>query len=70
MGFTKRYFSKELILKQIKIGFPLSKYFNVDAYIFDDELAHQAFKLHRQGHSDKQIEEFLQQEELRLKEKK
>ena len=59
MGFTKRYFSKELILKQIENNFPLRKYFNVDACIFTDEVSKQAYELSMEGHSDGEIKEIL-----------
>ncbi len=59
MGFTKRYYSKELILKQIENNFPLKMYFNVDSCIFTDELSHQAYKMSMEGHSDEEIKEVL-----------
>jgi len=59
MGFTKRYFSKELILRQIEINYPLKKYFNVDACIFTDEPSKQAYELFIEGHSDEEIKEIL-----------
>jgi hypothetical protein len=59
MGFTKRYFSKELILKKIEVNYPLQKYFNADAFIFTDELSRHAYKLFIKGHSDEEIKEFL-----------
>jgi queuine/archaeosine tRNA-ribosyltransferase len=59
MGFTKRYFSKELILKHIENNFPLHKYFNVDACIFTDEASRQAYELSMEGHSDEEIKELL-----------
>jgi hypothetical protein len=59
MGFTKRYFSKELILRQIEINYPLKKYFNVDASIFTDEPSRQAHELFIEGHSDEEIKEIL-----------
>jgi hypothetical protein len=59
MGFTKRYFSKELILKHIEIKYPLQKYFNVDACIFTDEPSRQAYELSMKGHSDEEIKEIL-----------
>ena len=59
MGFTKRYFSKELILKHIEINYPLSKYFNVDSLMFVDDVAHQAYKLFIEGSSDSDIKQFL-----------
>lgn len=66
MGFTKRYFSKKLILKQIENNFPLRKYFNVDALMFVDEGAHQAYKLFIEGHSDDEIKEILLKENTPL----
>jgi hypothetical protein len=59
MGFTKRYFSKELILKHIENNFPLHKYFNVDACIFTDKPSKIAYELLMKGHSDKEIKEIL-----------
>lgn len=59
MGFTKRYFSKEMILSEIKNGYPLSKLFKVDAFMFDDTESHTAYKLNKMGYTDKEIEEFL-----------
>jgi hypothetical protein len=59
MGFTKRYFSKELILKKIEVNYPLQKYFNVDACIFTDEPSRQAYELSMEGHSDEEIKEIL-----------
>jgi hypothetical protein len=50
MGFTKRYFSKELILRQIEINYPLKKYFNVDACIFTDEPSRQVVRSAAGGH--------------------
>ena len=59
MGFTKRYFSKELILKQIENNYPLRKYFNVDTCVFTDEASLQSYELSNEGHSDKEIKEFI-----------
>ena len=59
MGFTRRYYSKELILKQIENNFPLKMYFNVDSCIFTDELSHQAYEMLMEGHSDEEIKEVL-----------
>jgi hypothetical protein len=59
MGFTKRYFSKELILKQIENNYPLRKYFNVDTCVFTDEASLQSYELSNEGHSDKEIKEIL-----------
>ena len=59
MGFTKRYFSKELILKKIEVNYPLQKYFNVDACIFTDEPSRLVYKLFIEGHSDEEIKEIL-----------
>jgi hypothetical protein len=59
MGFTKRYFSKELILKHIENDYPLHKYFNVDAYIFTDKESKVAYELLKKGYSDKEIKEIL-----------
>jgi hypothetical protein len=59
MGFTRRYYSKELILKQIENNFPLKMYFNVDSCIFTDELSHQAYEMSMKGHSDEEIKEVL-----------
>jgi uncharacterized protein Smg (DUF494 family) len=59
MGFTKRYFSKELILKQIENNYPLRKYFNVDTCIFTDEESLQSYELLNEGHSDQEIKEIL-----------
>ena len=63
MGFTKRYFSKELILKHIEIEYPLQRYFNVDACIFTDKPSKQAYELLLKGYSDKEIKEFLLNDE-------
>ena len=63
MGFTKRYFSKELILKQIENNYPLRKYFNVDTCIFTDEPSRQAYELSMEGHSDEEIKEILLKDE-------
>lgn len=59
MGFTKRYYSKELILKQIENNFPLKMYFNVDSCIFTDELSHQAYEMSMEGHTDEEIKQVL-----------
>jgi len=59
MGFTKRYFSKELILKQIENNYPLRKYFNVDTCVFTDEASLQSYELSNEGHSDKEIKKIL-----------
>jgi hypothetical protein len=59
MGFTRRYYSKELILKQIEKNFPLQKYFNVDSCIFTDELSHQAYEMFMEGHTDEEIKQVL-----------
>ena len=59
MGFTKRYFSKDLILKNIDSGFPLSKLFNVDAFIFNDSESQTAFRIHKNGYSDEEVKQFL-----------
>ena len=66
MGFTKRYFSKELILKQLENNYPLHKYFNVDACIFTDEPSKQAYKLFIEGHSDDEIKEILLKDNTHL----
>ena len=66
MGFTKRYFSKKSILTQIEFGFPLKKYFNVDAMMFDDQESHQAYNLLSKGKTDEEIEEFLLKDETNL----
>jgi len=66
MGFTKRYFSKKSILTQIKVGFPLKKYFNVDALMFDDTESHQAYNLFIEGKTDQTIKEFLLKDETTL----
>ena len=59
MGFTKRYYTAELILKQIKNQYPLNKYFNVDALIFNDNESSMAYEEYKKGKSDKEIEEFI-----------
>ena len=59
MGFNRRYFSKELILKQIENNYPLRKYFNVDTCIFTDEESLQSYELLNEGHSDQEIKEIL-----------
>jgi hypothetical protein len=66
MGFTKRYFSKELILKQLENNYPLHKYFNVDACIFTDEPSKQAYELFIEGHSDDEIKEILLKDNTHL----
>jgi len=59
MGFTKRYYTAELILKQINNQYPLNKYFNVDALIFNDNVSSMAYEEYKKGKSDKEIEEFI-----------
>lgn len=59
MGFTKRYYTAELILKQINNEYPLNKYFNVDALIFNDNVSSMAYEEYKKGKSDKEIEEFI-----------
>ena len=59
MGFTKRYYTAELILKQIKNQYPLNRYFNVDALIFNDNVSSMAYEEYKKGKSDKEIEEFI-----------
>jgi hypothetical protein len=59
MGFNRRYFSKELILREIDKEYPLKKYFASDACIFTDSVSHQAYELHNEGVSDKEIKEFI-----------
>lgn len=59
MGFTKRYYTAELILKQINNQYPLNKYFNVDALIFNDNVSNMAYEEYKKGKSDKEIEEFI-----------
>jgi hypothetical protein len=59
MGFNRRYFSKELILREIDKDYPLKKYFASDACIFTDEVSHQAYQLHNKGVSDQEIKEFI-----------
>lgn len=59
MGFTKRYYTAELILKQINNQYPLNKYFNVDALIFNDNVSSRAYEEYKKGKSDKEIEEFI-----------
>jgi hypothetical protein len=59
MGFNRRYFSKELILREIDKEYPLKKYFASDACIFTDSVSHQAYELHNKGVSDKEIKEFI-----------
>lgn len=59
MGFNRRYFSTELILQRIKNNYPLQKYFNTDTSIFTDDVAYQAYKLHCNGVSDKEIKDFI-----------
>ena len=59
MGFNRRYFSKELILREIDKEYPLNKYFASDACIFTDSVSHQAYELHNKGVSDKEIKEFI-----------
>jgi hypothetical protein len=59
MGFTKRYYTAELILKQINNQLPLNKYFNVDALIFNDNISSMAYEEYKKGKSDKEIEEFI-----------
>ena len=59
MGFNRRYFSKELILREIDKYYPLKKYFASDACIFTDEVSHQAYQLHNKGVSDQEIKEFI-----------
>ena len=59
MGFTKRYYTAELILKQIKNQYPLNRYFNVDALIFNDNISSMAYEEYKKGKSDKEIEEFI-----------
>jgi len=59
MGFNRRYFSKELILREIDKEYPLKKYFASDTCIFTDEVSHQAYQLHNEGVSDQEIKEFI-----------
>jgi hypothetical protein len=59
MGFNRRYFSKELILREIDKEYPLKKYFASDTCIFTDSVSHQAYELHNKGVSDKEIKEFI-----------
>jgi hypothetical protein len=59
MGFNRRYFSKELILREIDNNYPLKKYFDSDACIFTDKVSHQAYQLHNEGVSDQEIKEFI-----------
>ena len=59
MGFNRRYFSKELILREIDKEYPLKKYFSSDTCIFTDSVSHQAYELHNKGVSDKEIKEFI-----------
>ena len=59
MGFNRRYFSKELILREIDKDYPLKKYFASDTCIFTDEPSRQAYELFIEGHSDEEIKEIL-----------
>ena len=59
MGFNRRYFSKELILREINKDYPLKNYFASDICIFTDEVSHQAYQLHNKGVSDQEIKEFI-----------
>ena len=55
MGFTKRFFSKNLIKTQIDNGSTLSKIFNVDAYIFEDKVSEKIHKLYLKGVKEDEI---------------
>ena len=55
MGFTKRFFNKNLIKGHIDNGFTLSKIFNVDAHIFEDEISEKIYKLYLKGLKDDEI---------------
>ena len=55
MGFTKRFFSKNLIKTQIDNGSTLDKIFNVDAYIFEDKISEKIYKLYLKGVKDDEI---------------
>ena len=59
MGFNRRYFSKELILREIDKDYPLKKYFASDTCIFTDEESLQSYELLNEGHSDQEIKEIL-----------
>jgi hypothetical protein len=59
MGFTKRYYTTELILSHIESGQPLKKYFNVDALIFQDDLSNRAYELYKNDKTDEEIKQFI-----------
>lgn len=59
MGFTKRYISKEMILRDINNGYPLHKTFNADALILEDEIASSAYKQFKEGKTNDEIKDFI-----------
>jgi hypothetical protein len=59
MGFTKRYYTTELILKHIENQYPLKRYFNVDALIFYDTFASNVYNQFKNGKTDEEIKEFI-----------
>ena len=59
MGFNKRMVSKETIKEYIENSKSLSDLFKPDCIIFMDDLSTKVFKLHKEGLTDKQIENIL-----------
>jgi|TARA_R110000803_G_C11974513_1_gene320028 hypothetical protein len=55
MGFTKRFLNEEFIKKLVNNGTTISKIFNVDALIFEDEISSKIYKLHMEGYGDNEI---------------
>lgn len=55
MGFNKKFVDKKSITESVNSGFPISKIFDADAFIFMDEFSSKIFKLYKQGVTEQEI---------------
>jgi|LakMenEpi03Aug12_release.lakeMendotaPanAssembly.Ray.scaffolds.fasta_scaffold551200_2 hypothetical protein len=62
MGFNKRLVSKETVQNSFKNKQSLSELFKADAVIFMDSIASKVYSLHKEGYSDKEINEHINEE--------
>jgi hypothetical protein len=59
MGFNKRLVSKETIKEYIENNKPLYDLFKPDCIIFMDDLSSKVFNLHKEGFTDRDIQNKL-----------
>lgn len=59
MGFNKRYVSMDLMKSFVKNGYKVSKIFDSDMLIFEDDKSHKIYKLFRKGEKNKKLKKLI-----------